>query len=100
MEELKSAHELRVDEFSSRKLIQNQNTMNELMAKIRELQKEVNCMNDSRGFKVAESVRSGQLSHVPIEPALSPFPTEPGGLLSRCIFFDTLLMNAQSMGCS
>ena len=40
-------------------------------------------MNDSRGFKVAESVRSGQLSHVPREPAFFPFPTEPGRLLSR-----------------
>ena len=39
MEELKRAHELRVDEFSIRKLIENQNTINELMAKIQELLK-------------------------------------------------------------
>ena len=43
----------------------NQNTIDELMAKIQELQNEVNCMNGSREFKDAESVRSGQLSHVP-----------------------------------
>ena len=34
-------------------------------------------MNDSRDFKDAESVRSGQLSHVPCEPALFPLPTDP-----------------------
>ena len=33
--------------------------------------------------KDVESVRSGQLLHVPIQPALFPLPREPGGLLSR-----------------
>ena len=33
--------------------------------------------------KDVESVRSGQLFHVPIQPALFPLPREPGGLLSR-----------------
>ena len=47
-----------------------------------ELQNEVNCMNDSRDFKDAESVRSGQ-SHVPSQPASFPPCRDPGGLLSR-----------------
>ena len=69
MEELKRFQESRVDEFSRRRLIENQDTINELTARIQELQNEVNCLNDSRDFKDAESVRSG-LSHVPSQPAL------------------------------
>ena len=53
------------------------------MARIQELQNEVNCMNDSRDFKDAESECSGQLSHVPSQTALFPLPSEPGGMLSR-----------------
>ena len=51
-------------------------------ARIQELQHEVNCMNDSRDFRDAESVRSG-LSHVPSQPALLPAYRDPGGLPSR-----------------
>ena len=51
--------------------------------KVQELQNESSCMDDSREFKDVESVRSGQLSHVPSEPVLFPLPTDPGGLLSR-----------------
>ena len=75
MEELKRTQEFRVDEFSKGKLIENQNTIDELLAKEQELQNEINCMNDSREFKDAESVRSGQLSQVPSKPALFPLPT-------------------------
>ena len=82
MEELERVQELRIDEFSRRRLIENQDTINELTARIQELQNEVNCMNDSRDFKDAESVRSG-LSHVPSQPALFPPYRDPGGLLSR-----------------
>ena len=53
--------------FSRRKLIEDRDTILELTAKIQELQNEINCMNDSRDFKDAESVRSG-LSHVPTPP--------------------------------
>ena len=60
--------------FRSQKLIENQNTINELMVKVQELQNEINCMNDSKEFKDAESVRSGQLSHVPSKLALFPLP--------------------------
>ena len=82
MEELSSVQELRVDESSRRRLIENQDTINELTARIQELQNEVNCMNDSRDFKDAELVRSG-LSHVPRQPALLPPYRDPGGMLSR-----------------
>ena len=82
MEELRKVQELRVDEFSRRRLIGNQETINELTARIQELQNEVNCMNDSRDFQDAESVRSG-LSHVPRQPASFPSHRDPGGLLSR-----------------
>ena len=71
MEELKRVQELRIDEFSRRRSIENQDTINELTARIQELQNEINCMNDSRDFKDAESVRSGP-SHVPSRVALFP----------------------------
>ena len=54
MEELKRVQELRIDEFSRRTLIENQDTTSELTARIQELQNEVNCMNDSRDFQDAE----------------------------------------------
>ena len=41
MEELTRVHELRVVEISKGKLIENQNTTNELMAKVQELQNEI-----------------------------------------------------------
>ena len=82
IEELKRVQELRVDESSRRRLIENQDTINELTARIQELQNDVNCISDSRDFKDAESVRSG-LSHVPSQPALLPPYRDPGGMLSR-----------------
>ena len=82
MEELQNSPVLKVEEPSRRKLIENQNTIMELSARIQELQNEVNCMNGSRDFKDAESVRSGP-SHVPSQPALLPLCRDPGGLLSR-----------------
>ena len=41
-------------------------------------------MSDSRDFKDAESVRSGQ-SHVTSQPALLPPYRDPGGMLSRSL---------------
>ena len=79
---MKRVQELRIDESSRRRLIDNQDTINELTAGVQELQNEVNCMNDSKDFVDAESVRSG-LSHVPSQPALLPPYRDPGGMLSR-----------------
>ena len=56
-------------QFSRRKLVEDRDTILELTVKIQELQNEVNCMNGSRDFKDAESVRSG-LSHVTRQPTL------------------------------
>ena len=71
MEELKRFQGSTFDTISRRKLIEDRDTILELTAKIQELQDEVNCMNDSRDFKDAESVRSGQ-SHVTSQPAFFP----------------------------
>ena len=59
-------------------------TILEFTARIQELQNEVNCMNDSKDFKDAESVRSG-LSHVPSQPSFFPPFRDPGGMLSRFV---------------
>ena len=83
-EELKRFQGSTFDTFSRRKLIEDRNTILELTAKIQELQNEVNCMNDSRDFKDAESVRSGQ-SHVTSQPAFFPPFQNHGGMLSRSL---------------
>ena len=44
MDELKRVPELRVDEFSKGRLIENQNTINELTSQLQELQDQVNCI--------------------------------------------------------
>ena len=82
MEDLKRVQESRVHESSRRRLIESQDTINELTARIQELQNEVNCLKDSRDFQDAESVRTG-LSHVPSPPALLPPFRDLGGMLSR-----------------
>ena len=82
MEELKRFQGSTFDAFSRRRLVEDQDTILELTAKIQDLQNEVNCMNDSRDFQDAESVRSGQ-SHVTSQPALFPPYRDPGRLLSR-----------------
>ena len=50
--------------------------------KIKEIKNEINCMNDSRDFQDAESVRSGT-SHVTIRPMSIPPHPIPEGMLSR-----------------
>ena len=57
LEVLKRHQEFRLEEFSTRKIVENHS-------------------------EDVESVRSGQLFHVPSQPALFPLPREPG-LLSR-----------------
>ena len=84
MEELKRFQGSTFDEFSRRRLIDDRDTILELTAKIQALQNEVNCMNDSRDFKDAESLRSGQ-SHVTSEPVFFPPHPDFGGMLSRSL---------------
>ena len=127
LEALKRVQKLRVDEFSKRKMIEDHTTIQELTGKVQELQNEIHCMRVSRDFKDAESARSGQLSHVPSEPASFPLCICPGGFLGRpghlqpdtwnthgksgnvfffffffceftCVLFSTLLENTRFMG--
>ena len=57
MEELRKFKSSTFDTLA--KLIEDQNTIMELSGKVQELRNEVNCMNDSKDFQDAESVRSG-----------------------------------------
>ena len=84
MEELKKFQNSTFGTIARRSLVEDQDTILELTGKIQELQNETNCMNDSRVFKDAESVRSGQ-PHVPSQPALFPPFRDPGGMLSRSL---------------
>ena len=54
------------------------------LARYRNYRNEINCMNDSRDFQDAGSVRSGQ-SHVASQPVSFPPHPDPGGLLSRSL---------------
>ena len=80
MEELRRAQELRVDEFSVRKLRESHDTIQKLTSQIQELQERVNCMNDPGEFQDIESNYNGKFAHVPSQPALVP---SPRSMLSR-----------------
>ena len=62
------------DEFTRQKFIEDQKIIMELSGRLQELQNEVNCMNDSKDFRDAESICSGN-SHVTSPPGL--FPRHP-----------------------
>ena len=80
MEELRKFQSSTFDTIARRKLIEDQNTILELSGRAQKLQNEVNCMNDSKDFQDATSVRSGN-SHVTSRPVLLlPDPT-PEGML-------------------
>ena len=82
MEELRKFQSSTFDTLARRKLIEDQNTIMELSGRLQELQNEVNCMNDSKDFQDAESVRSGN-SHVTNQPMLFPKHPIPEGLLRQ-----------------
>ena len=84
MEEVKRFQCSTFDTIARRKLVEDQDTILELTGKIQELQNEIKCMNDSRDFQDAESVRSGH-SHVTSQPVSFPPHPVPGGMLS-CSF--------------
>ena len=84
MEELKKFQSSTFDTIAKRRLVEDQDTILELSGRIQELQNEINCMNDSKEFQDAESIRSGN-SHVTSRPvSFTPHPV-PEGLLSRSI---------------
>ena len=84
MKELKKFQSSTVDTIARRRLVEDQNTIMELSGRVQELQNEVNCMNDSKDFQDAESVRSGN-SHVTSRPVSFPTHPIPEGMLSRSI---------------
>ena len=59
---------------TTQKFIEDQNTTTELSGRLQDLQNEVNCVNASKDFQDAESVRSGN-SHVTSQPGV--FPKHP-----------------------
>ena len=77
MEEVRKFQSSTFDTVARRRLVEDQDHILELTGKIQELQNEINCMNDSRDFQDAESVRSGH-SHVTSQPAFFPPHTIPG----------------------
>ena len=80
MEELRKFQSSTFDTLERRKLIEDQNTILELSGRVQELQNEVNCMNDSKDFQDAESIRSGN-SHVTSRPVSFPPHPIPEGML-------------------
>ena len=84
MEELKKFQSSTFDTIARRRLVEDQDTLLEFTGKIQELLNEINCMNDSRDFQDAESVRSGK-SHVTSQQVSFPPHPIPGGMLSRSI---------------
>ena len=74
MKELQKFQNSTFDEFAQKKSIEDQKIIMELSGRLQELQNEVNCMNDSRDFRDAESICSGN-SHVTSPPGL--FPRHP-----------------------
>ena len=77
MEELKRFQGSTCDTVARRRLVEDHDT-------VLELQNEINCVNDSRDFQDAESVRSGQ-SHVTKQSAFFPLFQDLGGMLSRSL---------------
>ena len=66
------AQELRVDEVSGQKLIENHETIQQLTSQLQQMQDQMNSMNDSREFQDAESNIGGRLSYVSSQPAMIP----------------------------
>ena len=71
MKELQKFQNSTFDEFTKQKFIEDQKIILELSGRLQELQNEVNCMNDSKDFQDAESIRSGN-SHVTSQPGILP----------------------------
>ena len=74
MKELRKFQSSTFDTLTRQKFIEDQNTIMELSGRLQELQNEVNCMNDSKDFRDAESICSGN-SHVTSQPGV--FPKHP-----------------------
>ena len=84
MKELKKFQSSTFDTIARKRSVEDQDTILELTGKIQELQNEIHCVNDSRDFQDAESVRSGH-SHVTSQPVSFPPHPIPGGMQSRSV---------------
>ena len=84
MEELRKFQSSTFDTIARRRLVEDQITTLELTGKRQEMQNEMNCMNDSKEFQDAESVRSGH-SHVANQPVSFPPHPIPEGMPSRSL---------------
>ena len=84
MIELKKFQSSTFDTIARRRLVEDQDTILELTGKIQDLQIEIICMNDSKDFQDAESIRSGN-SHVTSRPVSFPPHPIPEGMLSRSV---------------
>ena len=82
MDELRKFQSSTFETIARRKLIEDQNPILELSGRIQELQNEVNCMNDSKDFQDAETVRSGN-SNVTSRPVSFPPHPIPEGMLRQ-----------------
>ena len=80
MEELRKLQSSAFDTMARRKFVEDQNTILGLCGRVQELKNEVNCMNDSKDFQDAESIRSGN-SHVTRRPVSFPPHPIPEGML-------------------
>ena len=79
MEELRKFQSSTFDTMR-RKFVEDQNTILELSGRVQELRSEVNCVNDSKDFQDAESIRSGN-SHVTSRPVSFQPHRIPEGML-------------------
>ena len=80
MVELRKFQSSAFDTMERRIFIEDQNTILELSGRVQELQNKRNCMNDSKDFQDAESIRSGN-SHVTSRPVSFPPHPIPEGML-------------------
>ena len=117
MEELRKFQSSAFDTIARSRLVEDQDTFLELTGKIRELQNDSNCMNDSKDFQDAESIRSGNSHLTSRSVSFPPLPI-PEGMLSRstgmpsrkdgwcigkrfcrssCVFYSTLPAGIESM---
>ena len=78
MKEFQKFQNSTFDEFTQKKFIEDQKIIMELSGRLQELQSEVNCMNESKDFQDAESIRSGN-SHVTSRPVFFPVHPIPEG---------------------
>ena len=97
MEELRKFQSSAFDTIARRKLIEDQNTILALSGRVQELQNEVNCMNDSKDFQDAESVRSGN-SHVTSRPVSFPPHPIPEGMLRHSFITPSRREGRQAFG--